>query len=389
MRVTLRRLISRFREALVFPGSHSLLQYLTHNQPEVPTSALVMDDAISHLAALTAQRDRELLDVTLAQGVLDLLGSDSVAVYRLIGREDEARRWLCCGLARKGQIAVSDPSWVDLHALPLESAHPLRAQAQSSRLPVQGELDGDSSGGHVMVMPLPVEVGLPGVLEVISAEPLSLKAQRTIQTVLKVFGNFQNLLESSQRDALTALLNRQTFDATFLKASMPAAERGGDHAEGERRSNGASGYWIGVVDIDHFKRVNDGFGHLIGDEVLVLVARIMRQTFRHHDRLYRFGGEEFVILLRGGSEEDALGAFERFRVNVAQYPFPQVQNVTVSVGFTEVRHQDTPNVAFARADQAVYRAKHQGRNQVLCHESLIRSGALTSAEEHIGDVELF
>ena len=348
-----------------------------------------MDDAISHLAALTAQRDRELLDVTLAQGVLDLLGSDSVAVYRLIGREDEARRWLCCGLARKGQIAVSDPSWVDLHALPLESAHPLRAQAQSSRLPVQGELDGDSSGGHVMVMPLPVEVGLPGVLEVISAEPLSLKAQRTIQTVLKVFGNFQNLLESSQRDALTALLNRQTFDATFLKASMPAAERGGDHAEGERRSNGASGYWIGVVDIDHFKRVNDGFGHLIGDEVLVLVARIMRQTFRHHDRLYRFGGEEFVILLRGGSEEDALGAFERFRVNVAQYPFPQVQNVTVSVGFTEVRHQDTPNVAFARADQAVYRAKHQGRNQVLCHESLIRSGALTSAEEHIGDVELF
>jgi len=347
-----------------------------------------VDDAISHLASLTAQRDRELLDVTLAQGVLDLLGSINVGVYRLIGREDEARRWLCCGLARKGQIAVSDPSWVDLHALPLEADHPLRMRALASRLPEQGEPVAGLAE-HVMVMPLPVDVGLPGVLEVCSAEPLSLKAQRTIQTVLKVFGNFQNLLESSQRDALTALLNRQTFDATFLKASMPVAERNADHADGERRSNGASGYWLGVVDIDHFKRVNDGFGHLIGDEVLVLVARIMRQTFRHHDRLYRFGGEEFVILLRGGSEEDAWGAFERFRLNVAQYPFPQVQNVTVSVGFTEVRHQDTPNVAFARADQAVYRAKHQGRNQVLCHESLIRSGALASAEAHIGDVELF
>ena len=65
------------------------------------------------------------------------------------------------------------------------------------------------------------------------------------------------------------------------------------------------------------------------------------------------------------------------------------QKVTVSVGFTEVRHQDTPNVAFARADQAVYRAKHQGRNQVLSHEVLVRTGVLASAEEHIGDVELF
>ena len=344
-----------------------------------------MDDAISHLAALTAQRDRELLDVTLAQGVLDLLGSTSVGVYRLIGREDEVRRWLSCGLARRGQIAVSDPSWVDLQALPLEGEHPLRVQALGSKLAEQSE----EGGEHVTVMPLPVEVGLPGVLEVRSPEPLSLRSQRTMQTVLKVFGNFQNLLESSQRDALTALLNRQTFDATFLKASMPVTERHADHVEGERRHNGTSGYWLGVVDIDHFKRVNDGFGHLIGDEVLVLVARIMRQTFRHHDRLYRFGGEEFVILLRGGSEEDALGAFERFRANVAKYPFPQVQNVTVSVGFTEVRHQDTPNVAFARADQAVYRAKHQGRNQVLCHEALVRAGVLASAESHVGDVELF
>jgi len=347
-----------------------------------------MDDAISHLAALTAQRDRELLDVTLAQGVLELLGSESVGVHRLIGREDESRRWLCCGLARRGQIAVSDPPWTDLHALPLEAEHPLRAQALVSRLPALSE-PAPGCDQHVMVMPLPVEVGLPGVLEVHSDGPLPLGVMRTIQTVLKVFGNFQNLLESSQRDALTALLNRQTFDATFLKASMPVAERNADHAEGERRSSAASGYWLGVVDIDHFKRVNDGFGHLIGDEVLVLVARIMRQSFRHHDRLYRFGGEEFVILLRGGDEADAMGAFERFRINVAQYPFPQVQNVTVSVGFTEVRHQDTPNVAFSRADQAVYRAKHQGRNQVLCYESLVRSGVLASAESHIGDVELF
>lgn len=358
----------------------------------------VAEEAISHLASLTAQRDREQLDVTLAQGVLELLNfSSSVGVYRLVGREDESRHWLCSGLARRAQLTISDPPWVDLDSLPLFSDYPARQQAlegrsmeqrdsQDNTLPVAQQHEGDR---YVTVLPLLVEVGLPGVLEVRSEQPLSQETLRPIQTLLRVFGNFQNLLESSQRDTLTGLLNRQTFDATFLKASMPVVTDGALDATVDRRSSSTTGYWLGVVDIDHFKKVNDGFGHLIGDEVLVLVARIMRQSFRHYDRLYRFGGEEFVILLRGGNEEDARAAFERFRVNVESYLFPQVKNVTVSVGFTEVQHQDTPNQAFSRADQGVYQAKHQGRNRVLCYEELVRTGVIQVEGEHIGDVELF
>lgn len=351
-----------------------------------------MEDAISHLAALTAQRDRELLDVSLAQGVLELLAVSTVGVYRLIGREDEDQHWLCSGLARRGKLTVSDPPWVDLDTLPPLDAYPARHAVIESRLLEQSELDegvADDAQRFLTILPLQVEVGQPGVLEVWSDKALSLQALRPIQTLLKVFGNFQNLLESSQRDALTGLLNRQTFDATFLKASMPVVTDGVQVPVGERRNLTVTGYWIGVVDIDHFKHVNDGFGHLIGDEVLVLVARIMRQSFRHYDRLYRFGGEEFVILLRGGTEEDALRAFERFRVNVETYPFPQVNRVTVSVGFTEVQHKDTPSVAFSRADQGVYEAKHQGRNRVLCFESLVRDGVLDTGDTHVGDVELF
>jgi len=82
-------------------------------------------------------------------------------------------------------------------------------------------------------------------------------------------------------------------------------------------------------------------------------------------------------------------AFERFRTNVESYPFPQVNKVTVSVGFTEVQHKDTPSLAFSRADQGVYQAKHEGRNQVLCFESLVRSGVLETEDTHVGDVELF
>jgi diguanylate cyclase (GGDEF)-like protein len=356
-------------------------------------TAEVAEDAISHLAALTAQRDRELLDVSLVQGVLDLLSVSMVGVYRLVGNDDEVRRWLCGGLARRGKLTVSDPPWVDLESLPAMDAYPIRHAVLDSRLLEQSELaEGAVEEGaprFVTVLPLMVEVGLPGVLEVWSDKALPLPALRPIQTLLKVFGNFQNLLESSQRDALTGLLNRQTFDAAFLKASMPPASDAHQVPAGERRTKPVTGYWLGVVDIDHFKRVNDGFGHLIGDEVLVLVARIMRQSFRHYDRLYRFGGEEFVILLRGGTEADAMRAFERFRTNVESYPFPQVNKVTVSVGFTEVQHKDTPSLAFSRADQGVYQAKHQGRNQVLCFESLVRSGVLESEDTHVGDVELF
>jgi diguanylate cyclase (GGDEF)-like protein len=354
----------------------------------------VVEDAISHLAALTAQRDRELLDVSLAQGVLELLSATSVGVYRLVGREDETRRWLCCGLASRGQLTVSDPPWVDLDSLPQLETHPLRQLVLDSRLLEQSESPAaasltDPALRFITVLPLMVELGLPGVLEVKSDKPLAVQALRPIQTLLKVFGNFQNLLESSQRDALTGLLNRQTFDATFLKASMPSAAEGVPVPTGERRFNAVTGYWLGVIDIDHFKLVNDGFGHLIGDEVLVLVARIMRQSFRHYDRLYRFGGEEFVVLLRGGTEEDAMRAFERFRRNVESYQFPQVKRVTISLGFTEVQHQDTPSLAFSRADQGVYQAKHQGRNQVLCYETLVRTGVIKTEDQHIGDVELF
>ncbi len=370
---------------------------------EPPTGTLsgdrvqVAEEAITHLASLTAQRDREQLDVTLAQGVLELLNTvSSVGVYRLVGREDEVRRWLCSGLARRNQLSVSDPPWIDLDSLPAYSDYPTRAQAlegrsleqvdeQADALSVARQNEGDR---YVTVLPLLVEVGLPGVLEVRSEQPLSLETLRPIQTLLRVFGNFQNLLESSQRDTLTGLLNRQTFDATFLKASMPVVDNPMETTV-ERRANTKTGYWLGVVDIDHFKRVNDGFGHLIGDEVLVLVARIMRQSFRHYDRLYRFGGEEFVVLLRGGDEEDAKAAFERFRTNVESYLFPQVKTVTISLGFTEVQHQDTPNQAFSRADQGVYQAKHQGRNRVLCYEGLVRDGVIKVEGDHVGDVELF
>jgi diguanylate cyclase (GGDEF)-like protein len=155
-----------------------------------------------------------------------------------------------------------------------------------------------------------------------------------------------------------------------------------------RAAQGGAQVAVLLIDIDHFKSVNDSYGHLIGDEVLLLLSRLMRSSFRFHDRLYRFGGEEFVVLMRCAREEDTAMALERMRQNTEAYAFPQVGRITISIGFTEVKPGDTPSGAFERADKAVYYAKGHGRNQVRSHAALVASGALED-DSIIGDVELF
>jgi diguanylate cyclase (GGDEF)-like protein len=134
--------------------------------------------------------------------------------------------------------------------------------------------------------------------------------------------------------------------------------------------------WLAVVDVDHFKSVNDRFGHLYGDEVLILVANLLQSSFRAQDRVFRFGGEEFVVLLRSTTLENARRIIDRFRTNVEMHEFPQVGRVTVSVGFTSIRAADSPVVTLGHADQALYFAKANGRNRACHYEELVSSGLL-------------
>ena len=129
-------------------------------------------------------------------------------------------------------------------------------------------------------------------------------------------------------------------------------------------------------------------GHLIGDEVLLLVAQLLKGSFRAHDRVYRFGGEEFIVVLRGDNHQSATAALERFLARMETHDFPQAGRITASVGFTEIVSTDSPNVACERADKAVYYAKSNGRNQVCSEADLVQRGLL-SAEVIVGDMELF
>ncbi len=121
----------------------------------------------------------------------------------------------------------------------------------------------------------------------------------------------------------------------------------------------------------------------------MLLARLMRSSFREPDRLYRFGGEEFVVLLQGLDPARADRALERYREAVEAYDFPQVGHVTVSIGVTSVREGDTGSCAFGRADQALYAAKHNGRNQLQRYETLVSASALDDKPDVAQEIELF
>lgn len=343
-----------------------------------------MTELVEKLADLTALRDRDALDIALVSAINDLLKPQSAAIYRVVGDIDN-ERWLTTAQMDADQVTpTSDSAWSELDLLPRMSEHPLRQQAVASRQVMQ-----TSSGPDITVFPLASNLGANGILEIGTQASLSDNDRRLVSGVLRLYLNFQSLLDYGERDALTELLNRKTFDGAFLKATVEQT-RTEDNPQGNRRSAACVGsYWLAMIDIDHFKRVNDNYGHLIGDEVLLLLARLMRTCFRFHDQLYRFGGEEFVVLMRCNGEEEATVALERLRTTTEKHLFPQVDHITISIGFSEIKAGDTPSGAFERADKAVYYAKEHGRNQVCSYAALIASGELADRAANVGDMELF
>jgi diguanylate cyclase (GGDEF)-like protein len=354
-----------------------------------------MSSVVDHLAELTGLRDRDVLDVSLVSALRDLMRPRSAAIYRVVG-EGADRRWITRARLADGDVsAQSDSLWADLSAYPAIDVDADRALCLHRQEAFT--VDGKPARAY---FPLANEFEVIGVLELHTDLLLRPEEVRLACSILRIFRNFQALLDYSERDTLTGLLNRKTFDESFLRLvggalsqpshpSLSATSPPGVNHRIALHTRGHGGAWLGVIDIDHFKRVNDGHGHLIGDEVLLLLSRLMRSTFRFHDHLFRFGGEEFVVLMRCGSEADAASAFERLRTNVSGYAFPRVGRITVSVGFTQLRPEDTPSAAFERADKAVYWAKQNGRNQVAHQADLVARGLLTEASPDNRDAELF
>lgn len=184
-------------------------------------------------------------------------------------------------------------------------------------------------------------------LRTMNAELESLVAARTRELVEK---NHQ-LEVLSVTDKLTGLYNRRKLDEVLDE-------------ELARSRRYAVGFSIVILDIDHFKRINDSHGHVAGDAALVTLADILRDGTREVDALGRFGGEEFVIVCRHATRDAGQATAEKIRARVERHPFPTVGQVTASFGVAAYRDGDTLASLLGRADSALYRAKASGRNRV-------------------------
>lgn len=156
----------------------------------------------------------------------------------------------------------------------------------------------------------------------------------------------------ANHDALTGVGNRLGLDAA-LDISAERLNRYGETST------------LILLDIDHFKPINDSLGHLKGDEIIVELARLVDSRIRKTDQLFRFGGEEFVILLPHTSLKDGIHLAESLREAVKRHAFAHDQSLAISAGISELGRREAPDSWLDRADRALYRAKDLGRNRVV------------------------
>ncbi|WP_020653827.1 GGDEF domain-containing protein [Massilia niastensis] len=333
-----------------------------------------MDSLLRHMVDMTGHRDHTMLDISVVSAVQELSGAAQTRVLTLatVCGQTFVRSRACI---RAGGVACpEEPADGTSPGEPI-SAFPALAQCLEQHAARADAVGAD--GLHRLWLPIWFGDTADTCLEIVHQEPFTAEAIHTIGGIVGVYRNFQNLLDYSERDSLTGLLNRKTFDDQLARMLQASDTEPLVPGRPERRHHqGQEQQWLAVVDVDHFKGVNDRFGHLYGDEVLILIANLLQSSFRAQDRVFRFGGEEFVVLLRSTTLENAWRIIDRFRTNVEAHEFPQVGRVTVSVGFTSVSAADSPVVTLGHADQALYYAKANGRNRACHYEELVAHGLL-------------
>ena len=240
----------------------------------------------------------------------------------------------------------------------LRFAASLRSDERTRHLPILAMVDPDDRPRLVKALEIGINDILPRPID-----PQELSARVKTQIQRKRYTDYlrQNLdqsLELAVTDQLTGLHNRRYMSGQ-LDSLVKRAALGGDPVAAL------------LIDIDHFKKINDGFGHDVGDEVLREFALRLASNVRAIDLPCRYGGEEFTVIMPDTQLADALRIAERIRMHVSGSPFrvahgSELLTVTISIGVSATSGpDDTPETLLKRADEAVYEAKKSGRNAVV------------------------
>ena len=186
---------------------------------------------------------------------------------------------------------------------------------------------------------------------------LNSKLSLSVEQIEELKGTLETVKRESQKDALTGVANRKCFDQTLMKEVE------------EARSNDTP-LCLCMIDLDHFKKFNDNFGHRMGDSALRIVASIFDHNVRDHDLVARYGGEEFALVMPNADLTTAVKVSNRIRETLTEKRVVRrstgehLGSVSVSVGVAQLQDNDTPDTLIDRADRALYEAKRAGRNRV-------------------------
>lgn len=186
---------------------------------------------------------------------------------------------------------------------------------------------------------------------------LQVRLDASRQEISKLQSNLDMVRVETRTDALTTIANRKHFDETLAAAIAHAEERG-------------SPLSLLMIDVDHFKKFNDSFGHITGDQVLQLIALLLKQTVRGQDIPARYGGEEFAVILPKTAVHQAVSVAENIRTAIAHKELvkrstgKRLGRITISIGVAEFRPGEAAQSLIERADSCLYAAKDKGRNRV-------------------------
>ena len=345
-----------------------------------PADLLAHSRLLDSVAAFTHHRDTDALDRSLVLSLAELASARSVSLAK-------------CGIDRSPRVESIVQCTPDalgnyrLQVFDVDAADP--AMAGLSRCMESHAVHAEMLGEvQQLTVPILCEGRAIGALQLHSSVALS-ASRPLVDGFARIYANYTALLSESERDKLTGLYNRRNFERHLQRLLrqreqvQQAVKPGGDTSP-----PAGTQVWLAIFDIDHFKRINDSYGHIYGDEVILLLAQQMRTSFRQHDVLFRFGGEEFVILFGATDEATVHAVLERFRRHIAEHVFPQVGHITVSIGYARVGSHDYPATVLDRADKALYFAKENGRNSTYGYESLSQRGVLGRAMA-AGTIDLF
>jgi diguanylate cyclase (GGDEF)-like protein len=348
---------------------------------------------VNALAELTSHNDREIIERSLLETLSEFHGAEEYWLYQVLTIQPELSLGLLA-YANDGKIVVSER--VVKQQLPEKISQNVLEAVQKAKLTIAQTPE--SSQDIFTIYPALDQNKEVFAILIERGKEILPESQRLAHGFLRVYANYLRLLESNRRDTLTGLLNRETLEQEITRIIIlnnecipPGCPKEPEVDNESRQQKGELRNWLGVLDIDHFKRINDTFGHVYGDEILILIARIMEQSVRGYDLIFRYGGEEFVILLKAFDHEDAQSAFERIRTAVGHHDYAKVEQVTVSMGVIEIGHQSGPAEVIERADEALYYAKSHGRDQVQFYEDLVASGDIKPAVQEVesGGVSFF